>query len=207
MGAPEPGWPDDPEGAAWFADGAYHLTTREPGHFVAVGVPTPELPGDVRVSARFRKVAGPPGGSYGLILRDQGPGPRDGSNQVGRYYVLEASDTGEVGIWRRDRDRWVDLAPWTSSAALGPADSVNDLVAQALGERLILLVNGREVATARDRALATGNVGVFVGGDLNHVALERLVVEVPGPAISLRSMAALPVAAAHRSETRSELRL
>ena len=48
---------------------------------------------DAVVSATFRKTGGPPGGGYGLVIRDQGPEPRDGMNQNMDAYVLE---TGRV---------------------------------------------------------------------------------------------------------------
>ena len=47
------------------------------------------------VSATFRKTGGPPGGGYGLVIRDQGPAPRDGVNQNDEAYVMEAGDQGE----------------------------------------------------------------------------------------------------------------
>src|SRR6266540_4239025 len=114
---------------------------------------------DVVVSGAFRKVGGPPGGGYGLIVRDAGPAPRDGLNQGGRYYVLAAGDRGEVGIWRRDGDRWVDLLPWTRSDAVRPDGAANELMARAIGPRLTLMVNGTEVASLADAALAEGGWG------------------------------------------------
>ena len=173
------GWPDDPRSTAWFADGGYRLAARQPGRFVAVGAPIAAPLGDVAATATFRKVGGPPGGGYGLIVRDRGPGPRDGVEQGGRYYVLEAGDRGEVGVWRREGDRWVDLLPWTPSEAVRPGGAANELTARAQGARLTLLVNGVEVAGVEDAALPEGGVGIFVGGDLNEVAVDRFVVELP----------------------------
>ena len=72
------------------------------------------------VTADFRKLGGPDGGGYGIIVRDQGRAPRDGSSQHGRYYVLEVGDKGEVGIWRREGDHWVDLLPWQHADAVSP---------------------------------------------------------------------------------------
>jgi hypothetical protein len=85
-----------------------------------------------------------------------------------------------VGAWRRERDRWIDLMPWTRSEAVHPGGAVNELMVRATGPELTFLVNGIQVASLVDRALAEGGVGVFVGGDLNEVALERFVVQVPG---------------------------
>jgi hypothetical protein len=150
-----------------------------------------EILQDVIVNASFRKVGGPAGGGYGIIVRDQGPAPRDGSNQLGRYYVLEVGDKGEVGIWRREGDRWIDLLPWTRSDAVRPGNSSNEVTVKAIGDNLSLSVNGTEVGTRTDDTLAVGNVGVFVGGDGNSVALDQISVRTPDAAIS-RTAASIP---------------
>ena len=93
-------------------------------------------------------------------------------------WILEAGDLGEIGIWRRDADHWVDLVPWTRSAAVRSGGSPNDLAARAVGSRLSFIVNGVEVAAIDDNALSGGNVGVFIGGDFNEVALDHFVVQV-----------------------------
>ena len=164
---------------AWLARGAYHLLARHPGRFVAVGLPQLEPLRDVVVAGTFRKVGGPPGGGYGLIVRDQGPGPRDGVGQGGRYYVLEVGDRGEVGIWRREGDHWEDLLPWSPSDAVRPGAEPNVLSVRAIGPRLTFVVNGTQVASLEDATLPAGGVGVFLGGDGNEGRLEWLVVEAP----------------------------
>src|SRR5579859_1981331 len=98
--APLADWPNDPRGSAWFADEGFHLAARQPSHFVAVGVPVPAAVGDAVIRARFRKLGGPAGGGYGLIVRDQSPASaRDGYAQDGEYLVLGVGDRGDVGIW------------------------------------------------------------------------------------------------------------
>jgi hypothetical protein len=173
-------WPNNAQGTAWISGGTYRIAPRQASQFVAIGIPAVgEILQDVVVNASFRKVGGPPGGGYGIIVRDQGPGPRDGANQQGRYYVLEVGDKGEVGIWRREGDRWVDLLPWQRSDAVKPANATNELTVRAIGDRLSLSVNGTEVGTRADGVLAVGNVGIFVGGDGNQVALEQISVRTP----------------------------
>jgi hypothetical protein len=171
------GWPNDPHATAWMAEGAYRLFARHPGRYVAIPAPVDERLRDVRLTGTFRKVGGPPGGGYGLILRARGPWARPGFDQGVRFYVLEVGDRGEVGIWRREEDQWEDLLPWTPSAAVRPGTAANEVTALAAGPRLVLEVNGTRVAAVEDHALAVGAVGVFVGGDFNEVALERLTVE------------------------------
>jgi hypothetical protein len=175
----QPGWPTDPMGLARFDGTHYRLTARQPTRFVAVAAPLATTFADVTVSASFHKVGGPPGGGYGVIVRDQGPGPPDRIDQGGRFYVAEVSDRGEIGIWQRADDRWIDLLPWTPSAAVRPGSAVNELQLSAEGPRLVFVVNDVRVASLVDSTLTRGRVGVFVGGDLNDVALERFTVQLP----------------------------
>jgi hypothetical protein len=173
-------WPNDPRGTAWLQPGAYHIATRQQGQFVAVGVPHTEVFGDVTVRATFSKLQGLSGGGYGVIVRDQGPGPRDGVNQNGRYYVFEVGDNGQIGIWRRDNDHWTDVLPWTDSALVRPGMATNQLEVRASANQLTLSVNGTDVQTISDDALPFGGVGLFVGGDQNEVLVQDLTVLAPG---------------------------
>jgi len=113
-----------------------------------------------------------------LILRDQSQAPLDGLAQTGRYYLFEVGDRGEVGIWRRDGDRWIDILPWSPSAAVNSSDLANELLAEAVGTRLDFFVNGIQVASQQDTILAEGSVGVFAGGDGNDVLVTRFGVQL-----------------------------
>jgi uncharacterized protein DUF4388 len=177
--ANDAGWPSNPVGTAVLTNGTYRIATRQAGQFAAIGAPIANIPADVVVSATFRKLAGPPGGGYGIIVRNQESGLRDGTRQDGHYYVLEAGDKGEVGIWRRDTDHWVDLLPWQHSDAVKPGNATNDVEVRAIGSTLSLSVNGTQVATRSDSTLTAGNVGLFVGGDGNQVDVSRFTVQAP----------------------------
>src|SRR5919199_2041298 len=171
-----PAWPNDPGATAWLASDGYHLFARAFERFVGVGIVAQPV-ANVRIAATFHKTGGPAGGGYGIILRDQTPDARDGVNQAGRYDVLEVDDTGKVGIWRREQDHWVDLVPWTASAAVHTGEGENELLVTAKDDQLTLSVNGVTVATASDPTLAAGGVGVFVGGDQNQAVLTHLSVQ------------------------------
>jgi hypothetical protein len=83
-------------------------------------------------------------------------------------------------VWRRDGDRWIDLVPWTRSSAVRSGGSPNELTVHTHGSVMTFSINGVEVATVDDTELpAAGTVGVFAGGDLNEVALDRFVAQVP----------------------------
>lgn len=189
-------WPSDPQGPARYEGSGYRLVVREPGQFVAVAAPFPQPLRDAIVTASFAKVGGPAGGVYGLIVRDSGPPPRDGANQIGNFYVLGVTDRGQYGVWRREGGRWVDLVPLTPSEAIRTGSATNELTARALDDRLSLAVNGVEVATVLGTEPRPGALGVYVGGDLNEVMLNRFEVQPataatagtpPGPAVAASS--------------------
>jgi multidrug resistance efflux pump len=173
----ERGWPSDPRGNATLTDGSYQLRTRRPGQFVALGIPGATNLPDAVITATFHKTGGASGGGYGLIVRDQGPGPRDGVSQVGQFLVFEVGDKGELGAWLRDGDHWVDLQPWTASHAVRPGNAPNELVVSLVGDELDYFVNGAPVVQLQT-SLRGGGAGIFIGGDGNQVALDRLSIEV-----------------------------
>jgi hypothetical protein len=146
----------------------------------ALGVPLPSVVGDAVLSAQFRKLGGPAGGGYGLIIRDRGAtAERDGRSQTGEYLVVGVGDRGDVGVWQRDQTHWIDIVPWTHSDVVHRDLDANSLVVTTHGTSLRFEVNGQVVAELTYDALPpTGSVGVFVGGDLNQVALEQLRIEV-----------------------------
>jgi hypothetical protein len=177
------GWPSDPNGTAWLDGDAYRLTVRQPRRFVAVSAPLGGAYTDVFVSAAFHKIGGPPGGGYGIIVRDQATALRTGLDQDGRFYVAEVGDRGEVGLWRREDDHWVEILPWTRAEAVHPGEAINELTVRAVGQRLTFEVNGTEVAALLDAELSSGRVGAFVGGEFNDVVLDRFAVELPPGAV------------------------
>jgi hypothetical protein len=171
-------WPSSNQGTALLATGSYRLMSKT-GQFVAIGAPITNMLSDVIVSATFHKLSGPSGGGYGIILRDQASVPQNGTSQDGRYYVLEAGDKGDIGIWRRDGNTWADLVPWKHSDAVETGTATNELTARAIGSRLTLTVNGTQVASIADDQFTTGNAGVFAGGDGNQVAVDKFSIHTP----------------------------
>jgi hypothetical protein len=168
-------WPDDPASSLWFAEGGYRLQPREAGRFVAVRAPGGSY-SNLRLTGTFRKLGGPSGGGYGLVLRDQSEPHLDGQVQVGRFYVAEVNDLGQVGVWRREADDWLELLPWTPTEAAHPGEDANVLMVEVIGPRLTFAVNGKTVADLEDASLTQGGVGLFAGGDGNDVVVEQFEV-------------------------------
>jgi hypothetical protein len=186
------GWPNDPLGAAWFSGGGgYTIFARQPGQFVAIRAPIADVPGDVTVTGTFHKLGGPPGGGYGIIVRDQTVAAGDGLDQNGQFLVAASGDRGEVGIWQRAGSYWIDLLPWTPSSLVRPGAATNELKVEVAGNRLRFDVNGARAADV-EVGFPTGSIGLFVGGDLNRVQLDRLVVEAAPSNTSGVAAAAAP---------------
>jgi hypothetical protein len=186
------GWPDDRQATAWVTPDGYRLFARSAGQFVAVRSPLGALPADIVVSATLHKVGGPTGGGYGLIVSDQSQSAGDGLDQTGQYVVAAVGDRGEIGIWRREGDRWQDLVPWKRSAAVRLNAAPNDLAVTISDARLSFSVNGTAVASV-DTGLRGGGVGVFTGGDANEVSVDRFVVQAPRePVQAIRSASGRP---------------
>lgn len=167
-----PGWPNAPNAATFWDARGYHLEPRLAGQHLAVAAPVGTSLTDIAVTGLLRKSGGPSGGGYGLILRAQGA-TLDGTAQGGRYYVFEVGDRGEVGAWRRQEDRWVELKPWTASEAVHSGIAENRLEVRTTGSQFTFIVNDAQVAQLTDATLTSGAVGVFTGGDGNQVVLER----------------------------------
>jgi hypothetical protein len=200
-------WPDDHLGPAYFTDEGYRLTARTPGQFVAIRAPVATLAADLSLTGTFRKVGGPPGGGYGFVLRHQAVGAGDGVDQTGQYVVAAAGDHGEIGVWRRDGNRWLDLVPWSPSAAVQPGPGTNELAARVTAGRLTFAINGVQVADV-PIGLQAGGVGLFVGGDFNEVLVRQLVVdEVPGSRPVIAADATALLAAKEREVAAAGARL
>jgi hypothetical protein len=174
--SPIAGWPNDTRSTAWFGGAGYQLVARDAGRFVAIGVPLGRPLQNFSISAMFHKSGGPAGGGYGLIIRDQGQTTdRDGRNQAGKYLVFEVGDRGDIGVWQRDDTRWIDITPWQHADAVHPDRALNTLLVTARGSTASFEVNGQKVAdVSYDKLPTSGGVGIFAGGDLNEVTLERL---------------------------------
>jgi signal peptidase I len=145
-----------------------YLAADPSGLFTARQAPLSATVQDAIVSATFRKVGGPPGGSTGLIVR--GDAARD-------YYTFELHDDGKIAVWRRAGDSWFELLPATNVDAVRPGGSPNELAVRLVGDSFDLLVNRVQVASVSDPNLTRGGAGVFVEGTGNEVEFQQFWVQ------------------------------
>jgi len=100
---------------------------------------------------------------YGMIVRV----PE--SRNPNRGYLVGLTCDGKVSLRRWDatvgaRGEMANLIPWTAKAAVkAGSNQTNRLGLMAIGDRLIVYVNGELVGEARDNTFSKGYFGVFVG--------------------------------------------
>jgi len=100
---------------------------------------------------------------YGMIVRV----PE--SRNPNRGYLVGLSCDGKVSLRRWDatvgaRGEMANLIPWTAKSAVkAGSNQTNRLGLMAIGDRLIVYVNGELVGEARDNTFGKGYFGVFVG--------------------------------------------
>lgn len=111
---------------------------------------------DVRLDARIEWVSG---------ARDYGVGFVCRYADAGNYYLLSVLSGGRYNVVRYRRGKPQSLTGMRTNAAIDA--EANDLSARCVGSDpvvLTLVVDGRDIATARDEeGIDRGNVGVRVG--------------------------------------------
>src|SRR5207247_996061 len=111
----------------------------------------------------------------------------DGVDQSGQFIVAAVGDRGQVGIWRRADDRWLDLLPWTDSESVRPGSMANELTVDIAGSHLRFDVNGIRVASV-EAPLASGRAAASTAGAASAAASTATLRS--DPAAEARELAA-----------------
>jgi len=112
--------------------------------------------GDATIQASVRKVSGQ---NLSLILRRTGKSPK-ASN-----YAAWFNGGAGFGIGDNVDGKWTDLA---TVKAPKPYNDFFTMQFSAIGEQLILSVNGEEILRASDGKLKTGCVGIATRGGMSQ---------------------------------------
>jgi serine/threonine-protein kinase len=113
---------------------------------------------DVRLAVAALKAAGPDNNDFGVLCRYQ----NDRNfyafliSSDGFYGILKMED-GERSMLGQEENQMLD------SPAIRQGEATNEMVAECIGHRLTLHVNGQFVAEVIDDAFASGDVGLIAG--------------------------------------------
>lgn len=149
------------------ATGEYSLAltdpTRQYGAF-RYGNESPRL-ADFQLDIDARAVAGPDGGSYGVVFRAVPPGPSEKAIAQQLFFV---TTDGKFFLTQIDAaGRGTVLAPPTSSGAIKSGTAVNHLTVVCQGDRITLAINGQAVGTYSGVTAVPGGFGVGVSNPRN----------------------------------------
>jgi hypothetical protein len=158
-------WPTGKVGGAEyrFQEGRYTLAVNLENN-LSWAVPGAEFT-DAVISVEAAKVAGSDDNYYGLICRYQEPDS---------FYYFVIWGTGYAAIGKHENGQFTNLLPGGQvfSDAIKLGNQTNQIQAECAGQDLRLVVNGVEIAGARDDSYSEGDAG------LAAAALDAQGVEV-----------------------------
>jgi hypothetical protein len=152
-------------------DGGYQLTINEAGHFWK-SQPN-ALFTDFRLASTVTlsgTVASPESGA-GLIFRATGE----------QYYYFEINGAQSFRLRAQAGGRWIDIINWLPSDALLPDGFPNTLMVDAIGERLVLYINGEQVSALDvppDAVYLSGDVGIAASAGSTPLTATFDVIQV-----------------------------
>lgn len=146
-----------------FAEGGYRIYTSVAD---AVWSVRKQEFSDVRLEVDVVEEEGSSASFYGLVCRHE---------NAGSYYAFAVNDEGFFGIARREGGELEFMAQGTApEGVIEPAGAANRIVAECLGERLILSVNGHKLADVQDDEIDAGAIGLTAGNQSARSTTEAL---------------------------------
>jgi hypothetical protein len=145
---------DDTNGHAEVAAGLYQLGVRTGQAVVTATLPR-TYPRDQIVTATFQTEGSPPDVGFGVVCRLE-----DEEN----YYRLGVSNDGQYAIQRVRAGETTVLTggKWQSNDAIRKTPGPYAVRGECIGNTLTLFNGNTEIASARDRTIRGGRVGVFL---------------------------------------------
>jgi hypothetical protein len=116
-------------------------------------------------------VGGPDDNEYGVILR--------GADRENRYrFTISGDRNYRFGV--EENGSYTPLIKWTYSDAINGGNATNHLRVMVAGDSFTFYVNGRFLATIRDKTFQGGDIGLIAGtfkdkGNV-HVSFDNLMV-------------------------------
>lgn len=171
-----------------FTDGAYHITAVD-ARASAISLLTQDepLPGSFAYTLNMAEIRGDDStvnNQFGMILRFNIQ-KRSGRN-ITTFYAFEVVNAkgGEYQFWKYD-DSVQGVSPWTKiwarpygheyHFAHGPY-GLNTFRVSMKGSKFSLTVNKKQVGTAQDNSLTSGQIGMLVNWYKTEVAFSNLLV-------------------------------
>jgi hypothetical protein len=171
-----------------FKDGAYHITDNDSVSSAIALLPlSTALPGSFVYTLSLEEIKGNDtsvNNQFGMILRFSTH--QKNGKTVTTFYAFEVANIkrGEYQFWKYDNSVYSDVRAWTkiwsrpfgSEFHAGHATGYNVFRVAAKGPRFTFMVNGKQVGTAQDSSLSSGQIGMLVNLRGTEVAFSNLVL-------------------------------
>jgi len=161
-------------GNIWYADGEYHMKSKEKTYFVMYGPSNDYDTENARVRVTVRSVDGiSPVSGYGLVVHGASS-PEEKLKDYGFLIYTAENPKYEVVLHKGGTE--TALVPWTTSSIIRSGTSPNQIDVRIKGTQLSFYINGQYATSITDTAnFRRGRAG-FYASDAHEVVFDDLQI-------------------------------
>jgi hypothetical protein len=164
-----------PFGEIWYADGEYHMRSKEKTYLVMYAPSDDYNTGNATTHVKARSVDGTPAASgFGLIVH--GEKSKNGELEDYALLIYTGSDP-QYEIIKHKAGTQTTVVPWTKSKVILTGTSPNGLEVRAKGSELSFYINGEYVDRITDSENFKRGVAGFYSSDTAEVAFDDLEIK------------------------------
>jgi len=162
-------------GDIWYADGQYHMRSKEKTYLVMYAPSNEYKTGNATVQVTARSVDGTPAQSgFGLIVH----GEYSKTRQLEDYALLIYTGTEpKYEIIKHKGGEQTAIIPWTRSSIIRTGTNPNQLEVRARGSELTFYINGQYVDRITDTENFKGGTAGLYTSDTAEVAFDDLEIK------------------------------
>lgn len=162
-------------GDIWYADGEYHMRSKDKTYLVMYAPTDDYNTGNATVRVKARSVDGTPAASgFGLIVH----GEKSKSGELEDYVLLiYTGPDPQYEIIKHKGGAQTTVVPWTKSSVILTGTSPNELEVRAKDSELSFYINGEYVDRITDSENFKRGVAGFYTSDTAEVAFDDLEIK------------------------------
>lgn len=159
-------------GNIWYADGAYHMKSKEKTYFVMYGPSNDYDTENARVRVTVRNVDGvSPVSGYGLVVHGA---PEEKLRDYG--FLIYTGDSPKYLVVQHTGGTQTELVPFTASSIIRSGTSPNQIEVRIKGSQLSFYINGQYATSITDtQGFKRGRAG-FYASDAHEVVFDDLSI-------------------------------
>lgn len=155
-------------GNIWYADGEYHMKSKEKTYFVMYGPSNDYDTENARVRVTVRNVDGvSPASGYGLVVHGA---PEEKLRDYG--FLIYTGESPKYEVVQHISGAQTELVPFTASSIIRSGTSPNQIEVRIKGSQLSFYINGQYATSITDtQGFKRGRAG-FYSSDAHEVAFD-----------------------------------